>query len=254
MVATVTQPPSAVQIVLLGDSTTLCAICRQALPDDPRLEDIVKGTLQRTPGVPPVNVINLGLDGEDLHRFLASGRYDMAVTPLPRLDYVLIRYGINDVARLQNFDDRFPLLLRQLVGRVRHDFPRATIVLMTNVPFRGPETDARVNTAVKRACAAESLECFDLYASYYERSRQAPDAFTLRRYPLSAIPLSQVDRAKPFVRGTDVVVMDTHLDAVFGRLPDWFSDRHPNRAGFQMIGEQIAAFLAPDLQRHSRQM
>ena len=36
-------------------------------------------------------------------------------------------------------------------------------------------------------------------------------------------------------------VMDAHLRAV----PGWFADRHPNLAGYHVIGDEAAKFLAP---------
>ncbi len=42
-----------------------------------------------------------------------------------------------------------------------------------------------------------------------------------------------------------VVVMDNRLDAHFGNLPGWYGDRHPNLAGYHVIGDETAKFLAP---------
>lgn len=41
-----------------------------------------------------------------------------------------------------------------------------------------------------------------------------------------------------------VVVLDNRLDAHFGNLPGWFSDRHPSLAGYHVIGDEAANFLA----------
>ena len=40
-------------------------------------------------------------------------------------------------------------------------------------------------------------------------------------------------------------VMDNQLDAHFGHLPGWFGDRHPNLAGYHVIGDETAKYLAP---------
>ena len=70
-----------------------------------------------------------------------------------------------------------------------------------------------------------------------------------RRFPLAKIPEKLQEFAKPFASGTPptVVVMDNRLDAHFGHLPGWFSDRHPNLAGYHVIGDETAKFLAPIL-------
>ena len=66
-----------------------------------------------------------------------------------------------------------------------------------------------------------------------------------RRYPLAKIPESQREWLRPFVRGDTVVVMDNRLDAHFRSLPGWSGDRHPNLAGYHVIGDETAKFLAP---------
>src|SRR5438309_11680406 len=65
-----------------------------------------------------------------------------------------------------------------------------------------------------------------------------------RRYPLEKIPERHREWVKPFVRGGQVVVMDNRLDAHFRDLPGWFGDRHPNPAGYHVIGDETARFLA----------
>ena len=65
-----------------------------------------------------------------------------------------------------------------------------------------------------------------------------------RRYPLEKIPEKHRAWVKPFVRGDQVVVMDNRLDAHFRDLPGWFADRHPNPAGYHVIGDESARFLA----------
>ena len=41
-----------------------------------------------------------------------------------------------------------------------------------------------------------------------------------------------------------VVVMDNELDPVLGELPGWYSDRHPNLAGYNVIADETAKYLA----------
>jgi hypothetical protein len=53
---------------------------------------------------------------------------------------------------------------------------------------------------------------------------------------------------KPFVlpgKDPQVVVLDNRLDAHLGHLPGWFDDRHPNLAGYHVIGDETVKFLAP---------
>ena len=49
---------------------------------------------------------------------------------------------------------------------------------------------------------------------------------------------------KPFINGPSVVVMDNELDGILGHLPGWYSDRHPNLAGYNVIADETAKYLA----------
>ena len=42
-----------------------------------------------------------------------------------------------------------------------------------------------------------------------------------------------------------VVVLDNRLDGIFGHLPGWAGDRHPNLAGYNVIADETAKWLAP---------
>ncbi len=114
------------RVLLLGDSTTIGSVCRQVEPDGPHLEDVIRLLLAAEPDLPPVEVINQGRDGEFLRGLLSSGRYDEDIAPLGDLDYVLIRYGLNDIAKREEFEANFPRDYSELIGRLRRDFPRAT--------------------------------------------------------------------------------------------------------------------------------
>ena len=107
------------RILLLGDSTTIGSICRHAEPDGPHLEDVVRLLLAAEGDLPPAEVINQGRDGEFIHGLLASGRYEKEIAPLGDLDYVLIRYGLNDVAKREDFEDNFTKDYAELIGRLR---------------------------------------------------------------------------------------------------------------------------------------
>ena len=65
-----------------------------------------------------------------------------------------------------------------------------------------------------------------------------------RRFPLANIPEKDREWVKPFVQGGTVEVMDNTLDAHFRNLPGWFGDRHPNSAGYHVIADETAKFLA----------
>lgn len=239
-----------VQILLLGDSTTEGSIPRKLVPQGPHLEDVIRLLLAAEPDLPPCNVINLGLSGEFIHRLLDSGRYDKQASTLPGLDYIFIRYGINDAAKRENFDINFLKDYHELIARLRKDHPAAKLIPMTVIPFSSEETSTRINNLVRQVAEEEKLVLFDIYPRYAAELKRGPDMLNYRRFPLAKIPEKYHELVKPFVfdvkgREPSVEVMDNRLDAHFSGLPGWFGDRHPNLAGYHVIGDETAKFLMP---------
>ncbi len=232
------------QVLLLGDSTTIGSICRVTNPTGPHLEDVIRLVLATEKDLPPVNVINQGRDGEFIHGLLNGGRYDREITELPGIDYVFIRYGLNDNSKREEFATNFPKDFRDLIGRLRKDFPQAAIIPTTIIPYISPETDARINRLIKQAADEEKLPLFDVYTRYQAELAHGPNMLNYRRYALDKIPEGHREWVKPFVSGNSVVVMDNRLDAHFRELPGWFNDRHPNLAGYHVIGDETAKYLA----------
>jgi lysophospholipase L1-like esterase len=232
------------QVLLLGDSTTIGSICRKTDPKAPQLEDVIRLLLAAEKDLPPVNVINQGRDGEYIQGLLA-GRYEKDVSQLPGIDYVFIRYGLNDIAKREDFDRNFPKDFQDLIAQLRKDFPKATLIPTTIVPYMTPEKDERVLALIRQAAEAEKLPLFDVYTRYAaELKQQGPNMLNYRRYPLEKIPEQHRAWLKPFELNGSVVVMDNRLDAHFSSLPGWFADRHPNLAGYHVIGDETAKYLA----------
>ena len=251
-----------VQILLLGDSTAEGSIPRRHVPEGPHLEDVIRQLLAAEGDLPPCDVINLGLSGEFIHRLLDTGRYDKLASKLPGLDYILIRYGLNDVARRENFDTNFPKDFHELIARLRKDHPAATIIPMTVIAMACKSEDdnpsaKRINDLVRRVASEEKLPLFDIYPRYYEELQKGPNMLNYRRFPLAKIPEKYREFVKPFVvdkgnKESTVEVMDNRLDAHFGNLPNWYGDRHPNLAGYHVIGDETAKFLAPMIRGKSK--
>ena len=251
-----------IQILLLGDSTTEASIPRKLAPKEAQLEDVIRVLLAAEGDLPPTNVINLGLSGEFIRRLLDSGRYDKAVAKLPGLDYIFIRYGLNDVAKIKDFDTAFPADFHELITRLRKDHPAAVLIPMTVIPWGADlEADAprskRVNDVVRRVAAEEKLTCFDIYPRYAAEQAKGPNMLNYRRFPLAKIPKKLREVAKPYVSqgrvgNPTVEVLDNRLDAHFGNLAGWFGDRHPNLAGYRVIADETAKFLAPIIRQRSR--
>src|SRR3954466_1644040 len=109
---------TTVRILLLGDSTVIGSACRRQAPHADHLEDVLRKLLAAEKDLPPAEILNQGRDGETI-RGLLDGRYDREIARLPRVDFVLIRYGLNDRHRLSDFATRFPRDYHELIGRLR---------------------------------------------------------------------------------------------------------------------------------------
>lgn len=237
-----------IQILLLGDSTTEGSIPRLTNKEGPHLEDVIRLLIAAEGDLPPCNVINLGLSGEFIRRLIDSKRYDDKVAKLPGIDYIFIRYGLNDINRRENFETNFPLDFKELLDLLRRDHPKAQLIPTTVIPYSAEATHEPINVIVRKLAADEKLPLFELAPRYAAELAKGPNMLNYRRFPLEKIPEKYHEFVKPFVtmaKPPTVVVMDNRLDAHFGDLPGWFSDRHPNLAGYHVIGDETAKYLIP---------
>lgn len=245
--STATAGKKRLQILLLGDSTTEASIPKMLAPDEPQLEDMVRILLASEPGLPPCDVYNEGVSGEFIRRLLDT-RYDKAVKTKPQADFVFIRYGINDIAKREDFKANFPKDFRELLTRLRRDHPRARLIPMTVIPYSPENTHADINDLIRQIAAEEKLPLFDIAPRYLAELKKGPDMLNYRRYALSKVPENLRPLATPYVRPgkePQIIVLDNRLDAIFGHLPGWTSDRHPNLAGYNVIASETAKYLAP---------
>ncbi|MES2789554.1 MAG: SGNH/GDSL hydrolase family protein [Planctomycetota bacterium] len=232
------------QVLLLGDSTTIGSVCRITNPTGPHLEDVLRLLLATDKELPPTNVINQGRDGEFIHGLLTGGRYDKDVSKLPGIDYIFFRYGLNDRARREDFPNNFPKDIHDLIVRLQKDFPQATIIPMTVIPYLTPEADAQINSLVRKAAADDKLPLFDIYPRYQDELTHGYNMLNYRRCTIDKIPEQHRTWIQPFIHDNSVIVMDNQLDAHFRDVSGWFSDRHPNLAGYHVIADETAKYLA----------
>ena len=243
------------QIILLGDSTTEASIPKLAAPGEPQFEDMLRCLLAAEPDLPPCDVSNEGVSGEYIRRLLDSGRYDRSIATKPKADYIFIRYGINDVKHRKSFAKEFPADFRELLGRLRRDHPQALLVPMTAIPYSAENTHADINRVIAGLAAAEKLPLFDIAPRYLAELMKGPDMLNYRRFPLARVPEALRPLATPYVQpGKEpaIIVLDNRLDGIFGHLPGWTSDRHPNLAGYNVIASETAKWLAPVIRERSR--
>lgn len=243
-----TAGPKRLQVLLIGDSTTEAGIPKRAEPEQPQFEDYVRILLATEGDLPPADVYNEGVSGEFIRRLIDSGRYDREIATKPKADYIFIRYGLNDSGKRENFVENFPKDFHELIGRLRKDHPDAVIIPMTAIPYSSVNNHAEINGLIKQVAETEKLPLFDIAPRYLAELEKGPDMLNYRRYALSKVPEALRPLAMPHVQpGADpqIVVLDNRLDAFFGHLPGWFSDRHPTHAGYNVIASETVKFLAP---------
>jgi lysophospholipase L1-like esterase/nicotinamidase-related amidase len=245
-----------IQILLLGDSTTEAKIPKMLAPQEPQFEDVIRLLLAAEGDLPPTNVINSGVSGETIRRLLDSKRYDKAAAKLPGLDYIFIRYGLNDNAKRENFVENFPKDYHELIERLRQDHPSAMLIPMTVIPFADESTSTKINDLNRKVAADEKLMLFDIYPRYAAELKRGPDTLCYRSYALAKIPEKFREFAKPYIldpkaKEPVIDVLDNRLDPLFGNLPGWVHDRHPNLAGYNVIADETVKFLAPIIRKKS---
>lgn len=246
-----TAGPRRLQIILLGDSTTEASFPKKMAPDEPQFEDMLRIRLAAESDLPPCDVYNEGVSGEFIRRLLDT-RYDKAVKTKPQADFIFIRYGINDIARREKFPVNFPKDFKELLARLRKDHTKAMLIPMTVIPYSPTNTHDDINKVVKQVAAEEKLTLFDIAPRYLAELRKNPDGLNYRRFSLSKIPENLRPLATPYVvPGTEpqVVVMDNRLDGLFGHIPGWAGDRHPNLAGYNVIADETAKWIAPIIRK-----
>ena len=239
------------QIVLLGDSSTEGSIPRILKPKGPHFEGMLQSLLAAQPDLPPCNVIQRGLSGEFIRRLIDSGRYDRDVKSIPGIDYIFVRYGLNDNAKRENFAENYPKDYHELIEKLHKDQPKAQVIVMTAIPFANEEVSQRINALHEKIAKDEHQPLFDIYPRYAAELIKGPNMLNYRRYPLAKVPAPFRSLVLPYVVNGSVVVMDNELDGLLGHLPGWTGDRHPNLAGYNVIADETAKYLAPVIRQRA---
>lgn len=239
------------RVLLLGDSTVLGSVPRLIAPKADHLEDVIRKLAELAPGGGlAVEVINKGQDNDTIQRMLAT-RYNADAGKLAGgpVDLVFIRFGLNDRSYLKDWSREFPHTYHELIARLRRDQPAAEITLETVIPYRDEASTREINDAVRAIAAAESLSVLDTHAHYAAAlTEQGKNALNYRRAELADVPEPlRVLVPREAIIGTSVVVLDNLLDAHFLDVKGWFTDRHPNLAGFHVIGQCVAGRLVERL-------
>lgn len=244
--------PANIRVLLLGDSTVIGSVCREMHPKADHLEDVVRKLLAADADLPSVEVINRGVNGDMIH-LLLERRYEKDVAKQAPFDFIFLRFGLNDVRNLKEFKTEYPANYKKLIAKLRADHPTAEIVLETVIPYLGEEKDKTINDQVRAVAEAEKLPLLDQYTPYAAELKNGPNMLSYRRLALQAIPKQYHALVPPeAIKGGVVQIMDNLLDVHLAKVPDWFKDRHPNLAGYQVIGKQLAGYLAQRLREKAK--
>lgn len=238
----------SLRVLLLGDSTTAGTYPRLVAPQADHLADVVRKLLAAEPDLPPAEVINRAVDGATVKTFLEN--YDAWIGQLPGpCDYIFLRFGITDVRSLTNFPTEFPPLYHQLLERLRKDHPQALLTLETAIPYKSGELIVKANEVIRKIAETEKLPLVDIYSRFAkELELQGANSLTYRYVAWEDIPAgkrSLVPKAWKAPDGKYVIILDNTLDAHFREVSRWFADRHPNLAGYHVIGDELAKYLIP---------
>ena len=116
---------ATMRVLLLGDSSVIGTFGRDLYPKADHLEDVVRKLLAAEPDLPPVEVLNRGVNGDMVSLLLARPRrYESDVAKQPPLDFIFLRYGLNDIRHVKDFKTEFPTSYKKLIARCARINPK----------------------------------------------------------------------------------------------------------------------------------
>lgn len=244
------------KLMLVGDSTTIGNLPREVKPEGPHLEQLIE-QLAAAEGMPALEVVNTGKGGETAKRLLGSKWYKQNIEPVQNVDFIILRMGINDWFRCDDFNADFPVQMKALIGQLHEDHAEAEIILATICRFMSEEDCTQVNDLIRQIAREEGLKVFDVYTPYNQYLLDnGPNALNVRQLPLKTIPEKYHEFLKPYTsqswwKGDSntwvVKVNDISLDPVLGHIEGWYDDRHPNSTGYNLIAVETVNYLDPIL-------
>lgn len=218
----------SVRMLMIGD----CTLATSYMPSRYKNERALTDRLRKLYPDDPCTVVNEGLDGESIGKFLK--RYERTLRRYEPPDYVLVRYGVND--RREYGVDGFRAALAELCERLRSDLPRARILLETGVFVDYPahyEFDRNtvlqpIYAAIHEAAQRYAMPVVDVYERMRRETEQGNWDLRVRGYGV-------VDE--------DIPVLGAGQDHLHEGDVRWWTNIHPNPAGIAVIADEEAQVL-----------
>jgi lysophospholipase L1-like esterase len=214
------------RVVVCGDSN---CITSYLAPED-RVDAMLSRLLARKyPGM-AIDVENAGHNGDTIKRFLDSKRYERDLLTLDRIDVIFIRMGLND--RGAYGVDVFVKYHRELLRRLRRDFPKAKVVLETGTYVDYPKhSDRDWNREMKpyydalRRLSDAADGCLDIWKALGCETKRGHWDLRYRQTPYGKLILN-----RRFDRGHE-------------NDPKWFSNIHHTPAANRVIADAECEYI-----------
>lgn len=212
-------------IIMIGD----CTLATDYLPKRLRNETLLQERLRQLYPHDAVTVTNEGLEGETVAQFLKRYARTFARNAPP--DYIIIRYGVND--RKAYGVEGFRARLEELCARLRHDFPRARLVLETGIYVDYPahyEFDRNavlqpIYEVIRELARTQGDALVDIYERMRRETEQGNWDLRVRGYGV-------VD--------DEIPIYNASLDHLHEGDVRWWTNIHPNPEGIRVIADEEA--------------
>lgn len=219
-----------VHVALFGGSS----VATTYLPEESKHHVALEKELTKAYPEQAIKVSNFADNGEFIARYLLRGAYEKHRQSVPGLDVAIIRFGTNDIKRMDTAEYRGQM--EKFIKLLKKDFPGIQIVLETGMYVDYPahytsDRNKKLNPAwqVSRDLAVKDGHPL---VDYYEtvKAEAAAGNWDVRV------------RAKNKGGG---FILDASQDAGKENNSKWFTDIHPNPEGVRMaIREEVKTLKA----------
>lgn len=211
------------RVVLLGASNTITSY----LAPEVRVDALLAGMLRAAFPKLKIDVENAGVGGDTVKRFLETKRYERDLLTLDRIDVIFITFGGNDSSRYDV--ETFTGLHRELIARLRSDFPHAKIVLQTGTWVDYPKH-------YSRDMNAQFAPYFDALRGLSSEADGVLDVCELMKREAERGNWDMRYRNNPVGK----LILDDRFDAGHEDDPTWFSNIHHTPNATRLIARWTA--------------